>query len=154
MGYGAGFAYLIAKMGESFSESFPKDYYGTPVKTIPLASKIQNYTSVSMVITLCGNRAYEYYITFGTAKYGIKVAAGMTAVMASDAYPFLQSGQLSGLIGGLKGAAEYEQLINRRDQAFIAMDAQSVTHILIVAFIIIGNISYFAGKRKQRGDTP
>ena len=70
-------------------------------------------------------------------------AGRMTAVMASDAYPFLQSGQLSGLIGGLKGAAEYEQLINHRDRAFIGMDAQSITHILIVIFIIFGNISFF-----------
>ncbi|MBN2383090.1 hypothetical protein JXQ70_09435 [bacterium] len=150
MGYGAGFAYMMAKMGESFPESFPVDYYGTPIQDIPLASKIHNYDSVSMVITLCGSRAYEYYITFAQAKFGVRVAAGMTAVMASDAYPFLQSGQLSGLIGGLKGAAEYEQLINHRDRAFIGMDAQSITHILIVCFIVLGNISFFLSKRKRK----
>jgi len=150
MGFGAGFAYMMAKMGESFPDSFPVDYYGTKIKDIPLASTIQNYESVSMVITLCGSRAYEYYITFAQAKFGVRVAAGMTAVMASDAYPFLQSKQLSGLIGGLKGAAEYEQLIDHRDRAFIGMDAQSITHILIVFFIILGNISYFLSKHKRK----
>lgn len=149
MGYGAGFAYMMAKMGESFPDSFPVDYYGTKIEDIPLASKIQNYSSVSMVITLCGNRAYEYYIIFAGAKFGVKIAAGMTAVMASDAYPFLQSGQLSGLMGGLKAAAEYEQKINHRDRAFVGMDAQSITHILIVIFIILGNISYFLTKKRK-----
>lgn len=149
MGYGAGFGIMMAKMGESFPESFPVDYYGTPIADVPLAAKIQNYSSVSMVLTLCGNRAYEYYIIYGQAKFGVRVAAGMTAVMASDAYPFLQSGQLSGLLGGLKGAAEYEQMINHRDRAFIGMDAQSITHVLIVFFIILGNISYFVTRKKK-----
>ncbi len=31
-----------------------------------------------------------------------------------DAYPYLQSGQIEGLVGGLKGAAEYETLIGYR----------------------------------------
>ncbi|MFC1850381.1 hypothetical protein ACFL27_09345 [candidate division CSSED10-310 bacterium] len=150
MGFGAGFAYMMAKMGESFPDSFPADYYGTPIGEIPLARKIQNYSSVAMVITLSGSRSYEYYITFAQAKSGVKVAAGMTAVMASDAYPFLQSGQLVGLMGGLKAAAEYEQLVGHRDRAFIGMDAQSITHILIVFFIILGNVSYFLTKRMEK----
>jgi hypothetical protein len=150
MGYGAGFAYMMAKMGESFPDSFPKDYYGTPIGDIPLASRIENYGSVAMVITVCGNRAYEYFISYAQAKFGVRVAAGMTAVMATDAYPYLGTGQLSGLMGGLKGAAEYEQLIGHRDRAFVGMDAQSITHVLIVLLILAGNVAYFAGGRSRR----
>ncbi|MFC2172612.1 hypothetical protein ACFLU6_08280 [Acidobacteriota bacterium] len=148
MGYGAGFALMMAKMGESFPNSFPKDYDGTPIKEIPLASRIDNYDSVNMVLTFCGNRSYEYFISYGQAKHGVKVGAGMTAVMASDAYPYYGAGQLTGLIAGLKGAAEYEELIGFRDEAFIGMDAQSITHILIVLFIVIGNIAFFVTKGK------
>jgi len=151
MGYGAGFAYMMAKMGESFPESFPVDYYGTPIEEVPLANQIKNYDSVAMVLTVAGNRAYEYYISFAQAKFGVKVAAGLTAVMASDAYPYLDAGQLSGLIGGLKGAAEYEKLIGHNDRAFIGMDAQSVTHVIIVLFIILGNIAHYVTRGKTGG---
>jgi hypothetical protein len=40
------------------------------------------------------------------------VAVGVTAVMAADMYPYLQSGQLIGMLSGLKGAAEYEKLVD------------------------------------------
>ena len=33
--------------------------------------------------------------------------AGCTAVSAPEYYPYVQSGQLSGLLGGLAGAAAY-----------------------------------------------
>ena len=43
--------------------------------------------------------------------------------MAPDLYPFLDSGQLKGLLGGLAGAAEYETLIDRSGQATKGMSA-------------------------------
>lgn len=149
MGYGAGFAFMMAKMAESFPESFPKDYYGTPIGEIPIARNLQNYDSFEAVLTLAGNKAPEYYIIYGQSKSGVLVFAGVTAVMAADYYPFYGSGQLSGLISGLKGATEYEQLINHRDRAFVGMDAQSIVHLLIVALIVLGNIAYF-GTRNRR----
>ncbi|MEW6753707.1 MAG: hypothetical protein AB1505_22410, partial [Candidatus Latescibacterota bacterium] len=63
--------------------------------------------------------------------------------------PFLQSGQLAGMIGGLAGAAEYEQLIGHPAAATAGMLAQSVTHVIIVAFIVFGNAAYFATRRLQ-----
>ena len=68
--------------------------------------------------------------------------------MASDAYPYLNAGQLEGLLGGLSGAAEYEKLIGVPGTATIGMDAQSIAHILIILLIALGNIAYFA----TRGD--
>ena len=67
--------------------------------------------------------------------------------MAPDLYPFLGSGQLVGLLGGLAGAADYEVLIDHRDEANKSMSPQSVTHLIIVAFVIFGNIAYFAARR-------
>jgi hypothetical protein len=75
--------------------------------------------------------------------------------MASDAYPFLSTGQLVGLLGGLSGAAEYEKLIDTPGDATIGMDAQSIVHILIIVLIVLGNIAYFATRRhKQAGGQP
>ena len=149
MGFGAGFAFMMAKMAESFPESFPVDYYGTPIGEIPIARNLVNYDSFAMVLSLAGNKAPEYYIIYGQSKSGVLVSAGVTAVMAADYYPFYGSGQLTGLISGLKGATEYEQLIDHRDRAFVGMDAQSIVHLFIVLLIVMGNIAYF-GTRNQK----
>ena len=56
-----------------------------------------------------------------------------------------------GLIGGLKGAAEYERLIGKKGVANRAMGSVSVAHVFIILFIIIGNIAFFAAKRGGKG---
>ncbi|MBN1593110.1 MAG: hypothetical protein JW941_07695, partial [Candidatus Coatesbacteria bacterium] len=56
--------------------------------------------------------------------------------------------QLQGMLGGLSGAAEYEDLINRPAAAKSGMDAQSIVHILMILLIILGNIAYFGTRRK------
>ena len=52
------------------------------------------------------------------------------------------------LIHILKGAAEYEQLLKKPGSASVGMDAQSITHLLIVLFVVVGNIQYFVSKKK------
>jgi len=55
-----------------------------------------------------------------------------------------------GLMGGLKGAAEYEKLINHSAAATKAMSVQSIAHSAIVLFIIIGNVAYFASRKRKK----
>ena len=46
--------------------------------------------------------------------------------------------------GGLAGAAEYETLVGRQDKVSAGMSAQSMAHLIIVAFIIFGNVAFFS----------
>ena len=68
--------------------------------------------------------------------------------MAPDLYPFLQSKQLVGLLGGLAGAAEYETLIEAPGSATAGMEPQSVSHLIIILFIVLGNGVYFTTRRR------
>ena len=87
--------------------------------------------------------------------------------MVTDAIPYVQSGQLKGILAGMPGAAEYEQLVYEymieeqlnnnkyinqnatitKGKAFARMSAQSVAHLLMVIFIILGNVSYYYSRR-------
>jgi hypothetical protein len=73
--------------------------------------------------------------------------------MAPGLYPLLRSGQLNGLIGGLRGAAEYETLIGQKGKAIAGMDAQSATHLAIIVLVIMCNLFYFSTRKqaKQQG---
>ena len=83
-------------------------------------------------------------------KYHERIIAGNTAIQAVLIYPYYQTGQLSGFLGGLKGAAEYERLIQRDGAGVRGMDAQSMAHVLIVVLIILGNIGFAIQKRSAR----
>ena len=95
-----------------------------------------------------GDSIEFWWIPYGQEKYGFPFAGGCTAVMAPDLFPFLQSGQMVGLLGGLAGAAEYETLVGRQDKATAGMSAQSMAHLIIVAFIIFGNMAFFVSRRR------
>ncbi len=75
--------------------------------------------------------------------------------MAPDNYPFLQTGQLVGQLGGMKGGAEYEQLIvdagyyQKPGMASKAMSAIAYSHILIILLIVLGNIGYFVTRQLE-----
>jgi hypothetical protein len=62
----------------------------------------------------------------------------------------LRSGQINGLIGGLRGAAEYEILIGQKGKAVAGMDAQSATHIAIIVLVIMCNLFYFSSRNRAR----
>jgi hypothetical protein len=71
------------------------------------------------------------------------MVAGVTAVSAPEFYPYLQSKQLLGLLGGMAGGAEYEKLMNEPagpGTAQRGMDAQSLAHVFVALCIVLGNV--------------
>jgi hypothetical protein len=146
----------ILSMGESISGIYPTDFYGTPTDSLPIMANIENYDQVGLVVALSSGASPIWYVAYAQTKYGVKVGAGVTAVMAPDYYAYLETGQFSGMMGGMKGAAEYERLVQERfdvggrTRATEGMGSQSVAHIVIMAFVIIGNIAYFAGRKKEK----
>ena len=148
LGFAVGAGLVILGIGEDFAATFPKDAYGTLISKIPVTKNIKNFNDIAMVIDFSASSIFETWIMFAYQKHGCKVGAGVTAVMATDAYPFLQAGQLEGLLGGLSGAAEYEDLVKEPGAAKAGMDAQSVVHLLIIFLIILGNIAYFGTRHR------
>jgi len=148
-GYKPGQASLIINMGENLYTAFPKDYYGNDTKSMDALKNVNSLRDIDYVIDLAAGQTIETWIAYGKEKYKFEMAAGCTAVIGPDLYPFLQSGQLNGLLGGLKGAAEYETLIGVKGSATNGMRPQSVVHVLVIVFVFIGNALYFRyGKRK------
>jgi len=140
---------VLLAMGENFRLAFPNDFYGTSIDSIPMMEGLKNYEDIKIVVTVSGSAVIDSWVIYAGGRYGVPIGAGVTAVMATDYYKYLQSGQLVGLLGGLKGAAEYEKLIEYPDMATKGMDGQNMAHLLVVFFIIIGNIGYFLGKKAK-----
>ncbi len=141
---------IILGMGQNYRIPFPTDYYNVPLDSLPMMKKIQNYNNVKAILNISGTSATDYWITYGNGRYRVPLAIGVTGVMATDYYPYWQTGQIFGILGGLKGAAEYETLVGTPGKAVDGMKVQMVAHLIIIVFILVGNIGYFA-ERKRRG---
>src|SRR5574341_312318 len=134
-------------MGQDLAKAFPKDQAGRPLAELPMMEGIKSLRDVQYMISLgAGSPGVEAWYVYGKEKYGFELGGGVTAVSAAGLYPLLQTGQINGLMGGLRGAAEYETLMGRRGQATAGMDAQSATHALIILLILVGNIGYLGSR--------
>lgn len=148
LGYVPGGANIIMRMGEDISAAFPTDFSGRKLSEIPMMKNIKNYKDIALLIDLAAGSTPELWVVYAGTKYKQTIAVGCTAVSAVGYYPFLNSNQIIGLIGGMKGAAEYEKMVERRGTATAGMDSQSIAHIAIIVLIIIANVSYFFMRRK------
>ncbi len=145
----------ILGMGESIKNVYQVDYYGNQTDTLPLMREIRNYNDVGLLVSLSGADPPKWWVAYAQNKFGIKVAAGITAVSASEYYPYLQTGQFSGLLVGMKGGAEYEEIVEQnlkieaRRRASESLLSLTFAHLVMIVFIVIGNIGYFAKRRKK-----
>jgi hypothetical protein len=137
----------ILGMGTSIERVFPKDDRGALLRELPMMQEIRNYGDIAFALSISDDDTPVYWINYGNARYQLKFAPAVTAVMATTFFPFLNSGQAAGMVAGLKGAAEYERLIAMKGMASRGMDAQSIAHLVMIAFILIGNLAYFASRR-------
>lgn len=150
LGFKAGGLVVIDSLGKSFERSFPKDIDGRPIEELPLMKNINNYADIDFVMSLsAGDPGLPFWIMIAQGRYGKKVGGGCTAVSAPMLYPYFPN-QLVGLLGGMKGAAEYELLVDAKGAATKGMDAQSIAHAAIVLFVLIGNIFFFVSRRREK----
>jgi hypothetical protein len=149
LGYRPEVTASILGLGTSFQRVFPQDDRGVPVDSIPLMRQVHSYADIALVISISDDDTPVYWVNYGNARYQVAVAPAVTAVMATTFFPFINSHQIVGMVAGLKGAAEYEKLINRKDMASRGMDAQSIAHIVVIGFILIGNLAFFITRKTK-----
>ncbi|HVP36466.1 MAG TPA: hypothetical protein VMT04_05670, partial [Terriglobales bacterium] len=93
----------ILALGEDFQKVFPEDYYGTSTTDLELTRNMKDYKNISMIISVTDGDIPFSWINYAVARYNKDLAVLTTAVMATSFYPFLNSGQIKGLVSGLKG---------------------------------------------------
>jgi len=157
--YGVDYAYLGLKegreavmvaMGKSLRRTFPSDFYGTTVDSLPIMNGVENYGQFDVLINVsAGYPGTKEYVQYVTSRFDIPLLSGASAVSVPEYSAYYQSGQLRGLLTGITGAAEYEALINVPGLAITAMDGQTMGHFVIIAFILFGNIVYFMTRRNR-----
>ena len=154
LGFQTGNEFVIQRMGGDFEAMFQTDYYGTAYDSLYLLKNISNFSNIDFSFNLsAGYPGTVEWVQVAVDRYGVRLGAGNTAVQAPAMYPYLLAGQLEGLLGGLNGAAEFEKVTNFIGKGTKFMVSQSFSHVIVIAFIIIGNAAYFIGEKRRKKGT-
>jgi len=159
-GWSTPFLTVMLGMGERITNVFPVDYYGAATESLPITARIKNFNDIGIVMSIAGSSTPLSWVAYAQTQFGVRIGCGTTAVSAADYYTYLNSGQFTGMLAGMRGAAEYEQLLEDklaavgpsltlRRKATEAMSSQTAAHIAIILFIIVGNIGFFATRRRK-----
>jgi len=161
LGFQAGNEFVIQRMGSSFSEMFKKDYAGNRYEELPLVRGIKNFNDIDFSFNFsAGYPGTVEWVQVAVDRYHVRLAAGNTAVQAPQVYPYFNAGQLVGLAGGMRGAAELESVfakqesgtIDYKDKGTKYMFSQTIAHAVVMFFIVIGNLAYFILGRNKKKD--
>lgn len=121
------------------------DKYGTKLTEIPIMKNVTKASDFAYVFSFYGSDpGPNGWINMWNATEGIPILTACTAVSTPNMMNYYQSGLLKGVVGGIAGAAYLEMLAGTPGFAVSAMDSQSLGHIIILIFLLIGNVSYLA----------
>ncbi len=164
LGYKPGNEGVIKVIVTDLRELYTTDDKGTNVDQIEMMNGIYSVQDFELVINIsAGYVGTKEWVQYAATPYPetIRLVAGCTGVQAPLLYPYIPE-QLSGLLGAIKGAAEYEKLvIDKYDrelgrepdgkylEGIRRMGPQLIAHILMILLIIAGNLIFFYEKRKE-----
>jgi hypothetical protein len=142
LGFQAGNEIVIQRMGSGISELFPRDSRGRPIDQFPIMEGVQTFSSIGYPGTI-------EWVQFAGDRFHCRIGSGSTAVQAPQVYPYFPR-QLTGILGGMKGASEYEEVTGFTGMGTRYMLSQSFAHSVVVLFILVGNIAFFVSRRLKR----
>jgi hypothetical protein len=151
LGYIPGSEPAMRAFGDDMAKAVAKDYIeGKNLSEFPIMQSVNNAEDIDLIISIeTGTPGLTEWLRQWQEPYRVPIVVGCIGVSAPGMAPFLQSGQLSALLPGLTSSAEYELLINRKGLAIAGVDAVSMSHILIVILVVLGNIGYFVNRGKK-----
>ena len=112
LGFKAGNEQVIKVMGIDLTTEFRTDVEGTAISKIPMMEGITSLEDFDLIAEIsAGYPGSKEWVLYAATQYDIPLVSGMTGVQAPLNYPYFPR-QLQGLLGAIKGAAEYESIVN------------------------------------------
>ena len=160
LGFKSGGEGVIKVIVTNIRELYTTDAKGTSLQDIPMMRGIDSVQQMKLIINVsAGYAGTKEWVQYAVTPYPdkIRLVSGCTGVQAPLFYPYIPN-QLAGMLGAIKGAAEYEKLVIDKYggpnpdpkylQALRRMGPQLVAHLLIIVLILTANVLYFADKRR------
>jgi len=148
----SGLAPVIDSLARDFHKIRQADVRGTPIGDLPLMQHVRTIRDIHLVYVVTYAPSPEW-ISFVRGQFGTPVAFGCMSIMAPNYYTYIDSKQLSGMLIGNRGAAEYEALIRAPSLGTRLSMAASFGNLAIILASIVGNLGMWAALRARRRAT-
>ncbi len=113
LGYKSGYQGVIKVLQTNFAKMYPTDAKNNNIGDIPMMKSVNSLRDIDMIVSISsGWPGTKEWIQFGSDPVGKPCISGSTAVQTPLFYPYYPR-QMLGVMGGIKGAAEYEVLVYR-----------------------------------------
>ena len=164
LGFRAGYEGVIQKIVLNLRDAYGEDVHGVSLGNYPITRDVKNIRSMHLIVSVsAGYPGTKEWVQYAGTPFDIPVAAGTTGVQYPLFLPYVPA-QLVGILGGIKGAAEYEALLLREYPDLAAatgaeegqrrMGPQLVAHLLMILLVIAGNAVYVFGRPGGRDRWP
>ena len=168
--YKVGGFVVIKGIADNFRDLYQQDYNGESIDSLDIMNGVYSVKDFDFVFDFsAGVPGNAEWVQYACDPKNVPLSSGCTSIMVTDAIPYVESGQLKGILAGMPGAAEYEKMVYdymiveqqnnnlninkevviKKGKAYARMSAQSVAHLLMVIFIIIGNLAYYYSRKEN-----
>ncbi len=150
LGYMAGVQTAMAAVLGDLHSAAPVDYTGKSIDTLPMMANIKGADDIDVVayLTTAGEVA-EGWVYQAYSRYKKTTCGGWLSMMTPSLKPYYDTGALTGMLDGIRGAAEYEKLIGEPGDAMKTTDILNLTQLWVLILIVLGNIAFFAARGKE-----
>ena len=151
LGYRPGAEAVVKGIVSNIRKLYSVDANQTKIDEIPMMNGITKFKDFAFVFSVSsGYPGTIEWVQYAADPTGVPMSSGVTSIQVNEVMPYVQSGQMVGLLAGMPGAAEYESLVGEKGSATSGMDAQSIAHLVIVLFIVLGNTAYFIERKRSK----
>ena len=151
LGFRPGNEAVVKGIVSNIRKLYTVDVYQTKIDEIPLMEGVNKFSDFAFLFSAsAGYPGTIEWVQYAADPTGIPMSSGVTSIQVNEVMPYVQSGQIIGVLAGMPGAAEYEALLGQKGFATSGMDAQSIAHLVIVLFIILGNAAFFIERQRSR----
>jgi hypothetical protein len=169
LGFRAGNEGVIKVVTRDLRKSFGTDTRNVPLDDISMTRDVHSIRDMDVIIDISGGTpGAKEWIQYASTPFDITTLSGVTGVQTPLFIPYVP-GQLQGMLGSIKAAAEYESLLLEKypeieglastagdgepsrprpvREAQRRMGPQLVAHLLMIGLIVAGNLLYFMSRR-------
>jgi hypothetical protein len=157
LGYRPGGIIMIQGLANAadIKDFLKTDANNIPLQDLPAIAEVKTIGDIPMLMEFTGllgvfNSWVQYF-------RGPPFVYGCTSVTIPEAFIYFASKQIVGFFEGIAGAAWYEVLLSERypkrgkyNVALRVNTGLSFAHLVVLAFIVLGNIGLLAGRKRTQ----
>jgi hypothetical protein len=137
---------VILALASSPYTLFPEDFRGNRLIDLPLTDRLKGAADYAVLVVMAAGPTATDWVIYGSGRFEAPILLGLSGGIGPTFRGFYNTQQVAGMLAGLRGAAEYEQLTHRSGDASRLISAQSSVHLLLVLLIVVGNVSFLVRK--------